>query len=109
MRKLFVLTLASLTACAANASQPAAPAEGGSPTPIPVHGVTPGHACQTTGTHQFVGQPGDDKTGAAILRASHAAVLRWAPPGTMLTMDYREDRVTIYLGRDRKVTQIRCG
>jgi hypothetical protein len=58
---------------------------------------------------RFVGQPGNIETGSAILRASNAAVLRWAPPGTMLTMDYREDRVTIYLDRDRKVTRIRCG
>jgi hypothetical protein len=24
-------------------------------------------------------------------------------------MDYREDRVTVHLGPDRKITQIRCG
>ena len=43
------------------------------------------------------------------MRASKAAVLRWAPPGVMLTMDYREDRVTVSLGPDRKVTQVKCG
>jgi hypothetical protein len=36
-------------------------------------------------------------------------VLRWAPPGYMMTMDYREDRVTVYLGEDRRITKINCG
>jgi hypothetical protein len=27
----------------------------------------------------------------------------------MLTMDYREDRVTVHLGPDYKVTEIKCG
>jgi hypothetical protein len=58
---------------------------------------------------RFVGKAGNSATGAAIKRASHAAVLRWAPPGVMLTMDYREDRVTVYLAPDKKVTEIKCG
>jgi hypothetical protein len=56
-----------------------------------------------------MGQPGTRVTGAAIKRATNAAVLRWAPPGVMLTMDFREDRVTVYLGPDKKVTKINCG
>jgi hypothetical protein len=43
------------------------------------------------------------------LRASNAAVLRWSPPNTMLTMDYRQDRVTIWLDEANKITKIRCG
>ena len=74
-----------------------------------VHGETPGHRCTTAGTDQFVGQTGTGETGAAIMLASQAAVLRWAPPGVMLTMDYREDRVTVWLDPARKITQIRCG
>jgi len=75
----------------------------------PIHGVTPGHKCQAEGMSRFVGKAGSRIAGAAIKRASHAAVLRWAPPGVMLTMDYREDRVTVYLGPDKRVTQIKCG
>lgn len=74
-----------------------------------VHGETPGHVCQTEGTDPFIGQPGTSETGAAILRVSHAAALRWAPPGTMLTMDFSANRVTVYLGADYKITQIKCG
>jgi hypothetical protein len=36
-------------------------------------------------------------------------VLRWAPPGIMLTMDFRADRVTVWLDAADKITKIRCG
>ena len=97
MRKVFGLVPILLCACS---TLPAA---------SPVHGVTPGHKCQAEGMSRFVGKAGSSGIGAAIKRASHAAVLRWAPPGVMLTMDYREDRVTVYLGPDKRVTQVRCG
>jgi hypothetical protein len=48
-------------------------------------------------------------TGAAIRHVTGAAILRWAPPGTMLTMDYRADRVTVYLDSRKKITRIICG
>ena len=97
MRKVLLLAPVLLAACST------APAE------TPIHGVTPGHKCETAGTDQFIGQPGTSATGAAIMRVTHAAVLRWAPPGYMLTMDFREDRVTVHLGADRKITEIKCG
>jgi hypothetical protein len=106
MRRVFLLSPALLAACAANAPAQDSP---GPPQPTPIHGVTPGHKCRTTGTSQFIGKPGTSETGAAIKRVTRAAVLRWAPPGYMLTMDYREDRVTVYLGDDRKITKINCG
>ncbi|HEX3676996.1 MAG TPA: I78 family peptidase inhibitor [Sphingomicrobium sp.] len=79
------------------------------PADPPVHGVTPGHKCEAEGMSRFIGKLGSGEIGAAIMRASHAAVLRWAPPDVMLTMDYREDRVTVYLGPDKKVNAIKCG
>ncbi|MFL6764459.1 MAG: I78 family peptidase inhibitor [Sphingomicrobium sp.] len=110
MRRILLFASVLLAACATNPpASDAATVEGGPPQPIPIHGVTPGHKCLTEGTGRFVGQPGTSKTGAAIKRVSRAAVLRWAPPGYMLTMDYREDRVTVYFGPDRKVTKISCG
>lgn len=108
MRKMVILAAVLVAACSANPT-PAQPIEGGPPRPIPVHGVTPGHLCSTAGTDKFIGRAGTGRNGRAIKRESRAAVLRWAPPGYMLTMDYREDRVTIYLGPGRKITQIKCG
>lgn len=77
--------------------------------PTPIHGDTPGHTCTLKGTDRFVGKPGSKMMGEAIKSVTKAAVLRWAPPGTMLTMDYRADRVTIYLDARKKITKINCG
>ena len=74
-----------------------------------VHGDTPGHTCNAEGTDRFIGRPGTSETGADIVRATHAALLRWAPPGYMLTMDYRADRVTVYLDAQMRITKINCG
>ena len=97
MLKLFALVPFLLAACSTAPADP------------PIHGVTPGHKCQTEGTDQFIGKSESNSTGEAIKHVSHAAVLRWAPPGVMLTMDYREDRVTVHLGPDKKITEIKCG
>lgn len=98
MRKTaLLLAPALLVACAA------APAQ------TPVHGVTPGHTCDASKTSGFIGKAGTRAVGAAIKDVTNAAVLRWAPPGYMLTMDFRADRVTIWLNSDRKITKISCG
>src|SRR5690348_12751586 len=97
MRKMLLCFPVLLSACST------APAE-----PV-VHGQTPGHTCKEEGTAQFVGQTRSDAVGAKIRRASNAAVVRWAPPGVMLTMDFREDRVTVWLDAANKITKIRCG
>ena len=95
MRKSVVAILCVLSACAA--TQP------------PVRGETPDHHCRTSGTDRFVGQLRSEAVGAAIIKATHAALIRWAPPGVMLTKDFRDDRVTVYLGPDRKIIRIACG
>lgn len=107
MRRFSPLGVVMLAAC--TTTQAREDAESPPPQPIPIHGVTPGHTCTVAGTEKFIGAPGTSQTGAAIKRATKAAVLRWAPPGYMLTMDFRENRVTVYLGPERKVTKISCG
>ena len=96
MRKAALFAPALLVACST------APAS-------PIHGVTPGHTCDAAGTERFIGRAGTGRIGGAIKRATNAAVLRWAPPGVMLTMDFRADRVTVWLGPDKKITKISCG
>lgn len=101
MRKLLVLVPVLLGAC----STAAAPA----PATPPVHGQTPGHVCTADGTEQFIGQTRSDDTAEAIKRVSHAAIVRWAPPGVAMTMDFRSDRVTVYLDASNTITKINCG
>jgi len=103
MRKVLPAFPLLLAACSTAPAQSPAQAE------TPVHGETPGHTCKTEGTDQFVGQTRSDAVAAEIKRVSNAAVLRWAPPGVMLTMDYRADRVTVWLDAANKITKLRCG
>jgi hypothetical protein len=97
MRSLVLLIPSLLAACAAAPAEP------------PVHGETPGHTCDATGTDRFIGQGGTSETGTAILQATHSSTLRWAPPGYMLTMDFSPSRVTVWLDPAHKITKINCG
>jgi hypothetical protein len=97
MRRILLLLPALAAACTT------------APAGTPVQGVTPGQKCEAPSDGSLLGQQATSETGAVIMRASHAAVLRWAPPGSMLTMDYREDRVTVHLDAAGKVTEIKCG
>ena len=76
---------------------------------VPVHGVTPGHRCNVHSADKFIGRLASPSVRDSILRSSNAALLRWAPPHTMLTMDFRSDRVTVYLNSLHRVTKISCG
>ena len=102
MRRIALFAPMALAACS---TAPAAPVAN---QPV-VHGETPGHTCVADGTDQFIGQTRSDEVGASIKNVSHAAVLRWAPPGIMLTMDYRADRITVWLDPANKITKLRCG
>ena len=97
MRKTILLAPALLGACS---TVPAAPV---------VHGETPGHTCVENAADSYIGQARTDATGKAIQAATHAAVVRWAPPGVMLTMDYRYDRVTVRTGSDGRIISVNCG
>ena len=97
MRRFLLLAPAMLAACAAVPSQPT------------IHGAVPGRICNAAGSDRFIGQPGTGQSGAAILKATNSAVLRWAPPGAMLTMDYSASRVTVTLDAANGITRINCG
>ena len=102
MRKLLLFGAAALSACA-TAPAPVPPAS------MPVEGSTPAGLCSAQAAQQYVGQPATEETGSAIRRATNSTVLRWARPGMMMTMEYRDDRVTVRVGPDNRITQISCG
>ena len=70
---------------------------------------TAGGTCRPQPLAQFVGQPSSQELGARILAASGARVIRWVPKGGVVTMDYREDRVTVYLDGSNRVERASCG
>ena len=66
-------------------------------------------SCKVDGFPALVGRETSEATGKEILRVSGAKILRWAPPGTMVTMDYNPERVTAWTGPDNKITRLTCG
>ncbi|WP_340588853.1 I78 family peptidase inhibitor [Erythrobacter alti] len=69
----------------------------------------PAENCDASDAQHFVGRTATSQNGAALLDATGAAVLRWAPPRTALTMDYRMDRLTVSYDDDLVITRVVCG
>ena len=91
-----MLTLAGLSACATTAvGEPS-----GGDMSLP--------RCTETVLAPYVGQQASGEVGARMLAATGARALRWVPPGTMVTMDYRFDRLTVRLGADGRIAQAGC-
>ncbi len=65
--------------------------------------------CDAGAVQELVGQGVTQALGAAAMRASGADVLRWIPPNSAVTMDYRPDRLNISYDDDSVVTEIDCG
>lgn len=99
MKTLLVgaLGLPMLAACAT--AGPGAPAPAPSGTGI----------CSNRALQQFVGQPATAELGTRVLTASGARALQWVAAGTMVTMEFREDRVRAYLNEQNRVQRISCG
>jgi len=94
-----------LAACAT--AQPAG--EGEAIAVRPPTSDNPADTCRAEPGQRFTGQRASAETGAAILQATGARTLRWVPPDTAVTMDYRADRVTVRYERDYRITQVSCG
>ena len=56
----------------------------------------------------FVGQRASGEVGAQLLAATGAATLRWVPPRTKVTMDFRPDRLTVSYDDDMVITKVSC-
>ena len=65
--------------------------------------------CNASAAQSHIGQRATEMTGTAILKDSGARSLRWGPPRSAWTMDYREDRVNVRYDDAMKITEITCG
>jgi hypothetical protein len=65
--------------------------------------------CKADAVQSHVGHVASAEMGAAILKESGARTLRWGPPRSAMTMDYRQDRVNIMYDDAYKITQVTCG
>lgn len=98
IRLLAVAAVLPLAAC----TQERPPVE--STPPPPTEAV-----CSADAVQSYVGQAATPDLGGAILKASGARTLRWGPPRSAMTMDYRVDRVNVMYDDAYKITQVSCG
>lgn len=97
------LTLAAALPLAACASAgDGSPSDAGPPPPAAM-------TCSADAAQSYVGQTASPDLGGAILKATGARTLRWGPPRSAMTMDYRQDRVNVMYDDAYKITQVACG
>jgi len=65
--------------------------------------------CDAAPAQYHLGHDATAAMGSAIQKDSGAATLRWGPPNSAWTMDYREDRVNVRYDEAMKITEITCG
>ena len=98
IRLLAIAATLPLAACASGET----PAESAPPPPAEM-------TCSADAASSFVGQTASADVGAAIVKATGARTLRWGPPRSAMTMDYRQDRVNVMYDDAYKITQVTCG
>ena len=64
--------------------------------------------CSRAMLDDFNREPATSEVGAALLRMNRKTALRWVQPGMMVTMDFREDRLTVYLDAANRVERASC-
>ncbi len=96
MRGLILAAPLALGACAAASADE----------PLP---RVPGGECQAEPAPQrLIGRKATAELGSELLRITGARTIRWVPPRTAVTMDFRADRLTVSYDDDMLVTQISC-
>ncbi|MEL1251298.1 I78 family peptidase inhibitor [Aurantiacibacter gilvus] len=99
MKLLFLpCLLLPLAACATTA-------DGNGPPPV----REPAGECDASAVQDHVGHTASAEAGATLLRLTGAATLRWVPPRTAVTMDFRPDRLTVSYDDDMIIERITCG
>lgn len=99
-----IATALFLAGCAATTPPPVAKAPDDDFPARPPQGT-----CDADPVQSLVGQMATGETGARILSASKAKTLRWGPPNSAWTMDYRDDRVNVRYDASMVITGITCG
>ena len=69
----------------------------------------PDGECDASSAQSMLGQRATQELGGELLRMTGAETLRWVPPRTAVTMDYRPSRLTVTYDDDYAITKISCG
>ena len=101
MKHLVTLAVALPLVAACATAKPGSPYPGGN--------SADRYVCRNTMLQQFVGQPATADLGLQIIRASGSKTLQWVAAGTMVTQEFRDNRVRIYLDEQSRVQRVSCG
>jgi len=67
------------------------------------------YICSASELQTLVGEQANENTGKLAQKKSNAKLLRWIPPNSAVTMDFREDRLNISYDDNMKIVQVNCG
>lgn len=65
--------------------------------------------CDASAVQARLGAMATQELGAELQASSGARTLRWVPPRTAVTMDYRPDRLNVEYNDNMVITRISCG
>jgi hypothetical protein len=66
------------------------------------------NACSPEALARYTGLAATDALTGRMKRETGKTELRMVKPGTMVTMDFREDRLTVYLDAANKIERVSC-
>lgn len=104
MKMIAALSLFALAACVSAAKEPSSEAQAPGAT-----NSDPLKPCDVSAAKYAVGKPFTEALAAELKKKIGANVIRPIPPGTMVTMDYRGDRINISYDERKIITDISCG
>jgi hypothetical protein len=64
--------------------------------------------CRAEPGQRFLGSKASVEVGNELVRVTGAGTLRWVPPRTAVTMDFRADRLTVSYDDALTITRISC-
>ena len=103
MRMIALLACLAATACANPQQDAPAAAQ-----PLPAEPAA-GLACAAESVQYAIGQKSSTELGSKLVKESGSASLRWLPPRSAATMDYRADRLNVHYDDEMIITRINCG
>ncbi len=65
--------------------------------------------CVAQPARVLIGERASSETGAHALALTGSRTLRWGPPNSAWTMDYRQDRVNVRYDEAMMITEVTCG
>ncbi len=67
------------------------------------------YVCDAKELQVLIGEQANDNTGKLALKKSYAKTLRWIPPNSAVTMDFRQDRLNISYDEEMQIQRVSCG